>query len=406
MVEIGKIPTNITELLHTRLESIILSYSVCSIPSSYEDVKNATNLVKAISNFKNGKISFKELDTIAVKNGGNPQPIDVIQDGIDYSTIVTYQQIIDGGDTCNRNSSIIKDGLADITDKVKVPVVTGKILQVNLEIITKYMNFLCTSPSEDERQCAENIGRAISDYMLNKITFRELYNIARANGMQDKPLNAVVGGIDYSIIATYDQIKDITSDDVDAEIRGYRFNGNPAHPEFFKLDIDKFTNKNDGQFKYACPKVGGRQFVYCFSNQERDEEDGDFWIELKTRLMMDTMRSPFEIKVVLEDGELIELNNYGIRLSTLMWLSDKDCKYEMAIIDKNRVIEKKVLEPSEIETFKSYTRAFIEALEGQGDYIDDLNAFTECKSKKNKGCAGMLILPLLALSVLIMFMIS
>lgn len=293
-----------------------------------------------------------------------------------------------------------------MSETKKIPILIGKILQIQLELIARYCDSLNHSSSEEDRLCAKNIANALKDFTQNKITFKELDSIARVNGMPEGPCESVSDGVDYSIVATYDQIMDITPEEVEAEVRGYQFNGNPAHPEFFKLDIDKFTNKNEGQFKYVCPKVGGKQFVYCFSNQERDEEDGDFWIELKTRLMMDTMRSPFEIKIVLEDGELVELNNYGIRLSTLMWLSDKDCKYEMAIIDKNRVIEKKVLEPSEIETFKSYTRAFIEALEGDGEYTDDLNKFTEGKDKKTKGCAGILILPLLVLTALIVFMIS
>ena len=186
---------------------------------------------------------------------------------------------------------------------------------------------------------------------------------------------------------------------------GYEFDGEPAHPELFDLNIDKFNDKNEGKFKYISPKIGGKQFTYRYSNKRRDEEDDDYWIELEdpsSSSFFSAPPRPYHIHIVTKEGKLLKTPCNLISLSSLIWLCDENSEYKIAFVEEIEGLglgTPRELSPQELNNFKSYTRAFIEALEGRGDYTEDLN--NNMDNKPDKDWVSIIISIALVLIVLV-----
>ena len=303
--------------------------------------------------------------------------------------------------------------------KTKDPL-TGKIMQLEYALLVNYAEKVLNERNEEDLENLKLMTKALNDYVEEIITFNELWDISKKCGYDGEKRNLISSeGVDYGKIATFEEIRNITDDDVRAYELGYKFNGNPIHPEYFNLELeedDKFSQKEGktlGQFKYVCPKIGDESFVCCFDTSDRDEKDGDYWIELRNRLWGVYNDTYFDIRVVDTDGELLSLDSRGVRLSILLWLAQQE-KYEVAFVHTSlneqnewEDIRKEVLSQDEINIFKSYIRAFIAALVGKEEYSKDLKELTTNPNVKNvsqSGCAGIFILPIigLALSLLLL----
>ena len=299
--------------------------------------------------------------------------------------------------------------------KIKAPL-KGKLMQLEYALLVNYAKEILDERNEENSENLKMMTKALNDYPDGYITFNELWNIFKKCGYDGEKLDLISSeGVDYGEIATFEEIRNITDEDVRQYKVGYKFNGNPAHPELFNLyneDGDKFTGKPEilaGRFIYKCPKIGGQIFQFNYTTEEKDEEDGDFWIELSGSTFSEVNRilggynQRFELRIINKEGKRFTLWSNGILLSTLMMLGDEEYKYEMAFANGQiengefEELDTKVLSEAEIETFKSYIRAFIEALEGEGKYNADLERL-EMQKKDNKsnkgGCFGLLLLPL------------
>lgn len=206
---------------------------------------------------------------------------------------------------------------------------------------------------------------------------------------------------------------------------GYKFDGQPAHPELFDIfnkEGDRFSGSPDvfsGSFDFKCPKVGGQKFYFCYDSTKRKKDNGDYWIEFGNRLnalnrTFGGYDTRFELRIIESDGNRFTLRSNGIPLSILLELGNKNNKYEMAFADghvnqNGEFVEydQKILTPEEIEIFKSYIRAFEEALEGKGVYMEDLQKLIEAKKSDEKegagGCFGVLLLPIVTLGSLLYY---
>lgn len=210
---------------------------------------------------------------------------------------------------------------------------------------------------------------------------------------------------------------------------GYAFDGEPAHPEHFNVyeeEGDRFAGKEgykEYTFKYHCPKIGGQKFAFkCGTNQR--EDDGDFWIEfgdvsklgiLNTLANGGEAFNRFELRLI-QDGKLHSLRSDGVLLSTLMSLGVEDEEYELAFVDgymnsEDEFVEvdTKPLSNEEIIIFKSYIRAFVEALDGKEEFSKDLEKLTSQQSQESsvekKGCLGMLLIPIFAVGSILIFIL-
>lgn len=206
----------------------------------------------------------------------------------------------------------------------------------------------------------------------------------------------------------------------------YTFNGEPAHPELFNIYVEegaRFAGKEgfkEGTFKYQCPKIGGQKFAFSYCTNKR-EDDGDYWIELSnvSKLgLLNTLANGgeaynrFELRQI-QDGELYAMRSNGVLLEALMSMAAEDEEYELAFVDgymneegEFEGIDTKPLSKEEISSFKSYIRAFVEAIEGKGRFSDDLAKFAEQQqqgaSSEKKGCLGMLLIPIITIGGLLM----
>lgn len=210
---------------------------------------------------------------------------------------------------------------------------------------------------------------------------------------------------------------------------GYAFDGEPAHPELFNVyeeEGDRFAGKEgykEYTFKYHCPKIGGQKFAFkCGTNQR--EDDGDFWIEfgdVSTLGLLNTLANGgeacnrFELRLI-QDGELHSLRSDGVLLSTLLSLGVEDEEYELAFVDgymngdgEFKETDTKPLSKDEISIFKSYIRAFVEALEGKDEFSEDLEKLISQQSQdasvEKKGCLGMLLIPIFVVGSILIFIL-
>lgn len=296
--------------------------------------------------------------------------------------------------------------------KIKDPL-KGKLMQLEYALLVNYAKEVLEERNEEDFENLKMMTKALNDYPEGFITFNELWVIFKKCGYDGKNLDLISSeGVDYGEITTFEEISNITDEDVRLYKLGYKFNGNPVHPELFNLyneDGDKFTGKPDtlaGRFIYKSPKIGGQTFQFNYTTEEKEEEDGDFWIELSGSTFSEVNRilggynQRFELRIIDEKGERFTLRSNGILLSTLMMLGDEEYKYQMAFANGQiengefEELDMKVLNESEIETFKSYIRAFIEALEGEGKYNADLERIEILKNdnkSNNGGCLGLLL---------------
>lgn len=206
----------------------------------------------------------------------------------------------------------------------------------------------------------------------------------------------------------------------------YQFRGDPAHPELFNIYVeegDRFAGKaevKEGTFKYKCPKIGGQKFAFTYNTNNR-WDDGDFWIEFSDMSKLGILNTlanggeaynRFEIRQIQND-ELFCMRSDGVLLQALLSMAPEDEEYELAFVNgymdeegKFKEIETKPLTKDEISLFKSYIRAFVEALDGNGDYAEDLEKFanqqTENTSAEKKGCLGVFLIPIIAIGGILM----
>lgn len=303
--------------------------------------------------------------------------------------------------------------------------VKGKLMQLELKLLLNYAQKQTNLiKNADQLEVVKKLTDTFQDYREEKITFNQLFEEFKSQGYDGQKPETISGDVDYGEIATFDEISSISDEDLRPYKLGYKFNGTPAHPEYFNLNIeqpDKFSKvvgKTEGKFIYECPKIAYERFVACFSTKNKDEEDGDFIIELRDRTLglEDTEHKHFfHIRVVGEDGTLLDLLNQQIYLSTLLGISSKNNKIEVAFLETmkndNGEIEeynKRVLNPNEVETFKSYIRAFVEALEGDNKYIEDLEKLKNnpnIKTVPKSGCLSILLIPLLTLMGILLYML-
>lgn len=207
---------------------------------------------------------------------------------------------------------------------------------------------------------------------------------------------------------------------------GYAFDGEPSYPEHFNVyeeEGDRFAGKEgykEYTFKYQCPKIGGQKFAFSYCTNKR-EDNGDYWIELSnvSKLgLLNTLANGgeaynrFELRQI-QDGELYSMRSNGVLLEALLSMAAEDEEYELAFVDgymndegEFKEIDTKPLSKEEISTFKSYIRAFVEAIEGEGRFSDDLAKFAEQQqqgaSSEKKGCLGVLLIPIIAIGGLLM----
>ena len=238
-------------------------------------------------------------------------------------------------------------------------------IEKNLAIVAKALNNWRNDSDCDELESQlSDIQSSFMEEEIDAETFLDKFEVFLGNEPSEN--NSNFKGIMYADYLKAHQCATL----------GYEFDGEPAHPELFDLNVDKFNDKNEGQFKYISPKIRDRQFKYSYSNKRRKEENGDYYIKASISLSYDN--DPFYIHIVTKGGKLIKFHNYGIPLSALMLLCDENSEYEMAFVKDYRQSGLGVGTPEELSSqdlskFKSYTRAFIEALEGKGNYTEDLN---------------------------------
>lgn len=299
--------------------------------------------------------------------------------------------------------------------KIKDPV-TGRIMLLEFELMLEYVKEQVNQyDSENE---VELLISSLKDYQNDKITFNQLWEVFKKNGYKAEKPDTISNEVDYGEIATFDEINSITEDDIRPYKLGYKFNGSPAHPEYFNLEIkkgDKFKGTKDiikGTTKISTPKVGGQKIKFIFNTDNRSEDGIDFWIELKgSQPINDT----FELRIIDSDGDRFSLKNYGILLENLIKLAREDNQYEMAIANgfvgsEGDFYERnqQILTSEEINIFKTYVRGFIEALEGSGQYENEFNSLygkSETQPSNKKGCFGVILFPLITLLGLISWII-
>lgn len=159
-------------------------------------------------------------------------------------------------------------------------------------------------------------------------------------------------------------------------------------------------------------------FSYCTNKRE---DDGDYWIEFSNTSKLGLLNTlanggeaynRFELRQI-QDGELYSMRSNGVLLEALLSMAAEDEEYELAFVDgymndegEFEEVDTKPLSKEEISTFKSYIRAFVEAIEGEGRFSDDLAKFAEQQqqgaSSEKKGCLGVLLIPIIAIGGLLM----
>lgn len=341
------------------------------------------------------------------------------------------------------------EDLMDI-NKQKLDLIKQTLLTISDESkLEKYMQYLldefeCSKGNDisesiskiekifEENEKARNEdANALEEYKQGLISFNQMWKVFADNGLKRKKDNLIVDGIDYGELITYEEIKDIEIDQDNTDDNSIsndiqkdkykNFDGNPAHPEFFNMNIqegDRFSGKPEvrqGTFIPQCPKIGGQKFRFMFSTDDR-AKDGSLWIELsrgqwETNNVLFGLNQPlFQLQIIDTDDEPYSFNSNGITIDALSALSDEDFEYEMAIADgeaeNGEFVEssKKELSIEEIKIFKSYIRAFLEACFGEGRYTEDLEKVSQLKGtnkSKKGGCSGMLILPILFVGALL-----
>lgn len=289
----------------------------------------------------------------------------------------------------------------------------GYFMREEIHRILDWCRLQCDVATNSEQlDKVQKIPSVISEYQAGAITFNEMFDLCCKYGYTGEKLNLISSkGVDYGEIATFDEICSITDEDLKPFTLGYKFNGEPAHPELFNFNIeegDRFSGKPEvkqGTFIYQCPKIGGQKFQFTFDTNEYDD-DGDFWIEFTGDKLAEINRAlgsndlRFELRII-DDENRYQLRSDGVLLSSLIKLGEKDFKYEIAFadgkIEDGTFVEfsQKELNSEEVEIFKSYIRAFVEALEGEGLYTTELERVSSIAPTKKNGCMGMVIIPLI-----------
>lgn len=300
--------------------------------------------------------------------------------------------------------------------KIKDPII-GRIMLLDYELMLEYVKEQ-VNQYDSENEEVELLISSLKDYQNDKITFNQLWEVFKKYGYKAEKPDTISNDVDYGEIATFDEINSITEDDIRPYKLGYKFNGRPAHPEYFNLEIkkgDKFKGTKDiikGTTKINTPKIGGQKIKFIFNTDNRSEDGIDFWIELKGS---QPFNDSFELRIIDSDGDKFSLMNYGILLENLIKLAREDNQYEMAIANGFIGIEgdfceenQQILTNEEINIFKTYVRGFIEALEGSGQYENEFNRLygkSETQPSNKKGCFGVILFPLITLLGLISWII-
>lgn len=275
---------------------------------------------------------------------------------------------------------------------------------------------------------AKSIVNALNQYKDGAINYYQFRDIAIECGMPSKKVDLTVGDIDYGKIVTFEEALQSAgeydeSEDDEVPSLSYSFEGEPAHPELFNILVeegDRFAGKTgftQGTFKCQCPKIGGQKFAFTFNASER-RDNGDFWIEFSDKSKLGIMNTianggeaynRFEIRQI-QYGKLYSMRSDGVLLEALLSMAPVDEEYELAFVDgiinqdgEFEELSTKPLTKEEISIFKSYIRAFKEALDGKGEYVQDLERFAsqqQNSSSKKGGCFGILLLPFLGLGAL------